>query len=113
MPVFLSDPAEHRRLHRQSQLKEDTAAARQLLAEAGYPDGKKFPAIEVLFNTVRSHKAIAEALQQMWKKNLNINVRLRNEEWKVYLDSTRTHGLFHRPRRLVALITTTPVPSSN
>ncbi len=71
----------------QAKVKEDIAAARQLLAEAGYPDGKNFPTVEVLFNTLQSHKAIAEALQQMWKKNLNIDIVLHNEEWKVYLDS--------------------------
>lgn len=73
----------------QTKIKEDVAAARQLLAEAGYPDGNNFPTVEVLFNTLQSHKAIAEAFQEMWKKNLNINVVLHNEEWKVYLDSMR------------------------
>jgi oligopeptide transport system substrate-binding protein len=69
-------------------VKEDVAAAKKLLADAGYPGGKNFPTIELLFNTGASHKPIAEALQQMWKKNLNINILLHNEEWKVYLDST-------------------------
>lgn len=68
----------------------DIAAAKKLLAAAGYPDGKGFPAVEILFNTSESHKAIAEAIQQMWKQNLNIEVKLVNEEWKVYLDSTHT-----------------------
>ena len=70
-------------------ITEDVAAARRLLTEAGYPDGKNFPTVEVLFNTLQSHKAIAEAFQAMWKKNLNINIVLHNEEWKVYLDSMR------------------------
>lgn len=70
-----------------TQIREDIPAARKLLAEAGYPDGKGFPTIELLFNTLQSHKAIAEALQEMWRKNLNIDVRLHNEEWKVYLDT--------------------------
>jgi oligopeptide transport system substrate-binding protein len=70
-----------------AQVREDIPAARKLLARAGYPDGKGFPTIEILFNTLQSHKAIAEALQEMWKQNLNIDVRLHNEEWKVYLDT--------------------------
>lgn len=73
----------------QTKVAKDVTAARRLLAEAGYPDGKNFPTVEVLFNTLQYHKAIAEALQQMWKKNLNINIVLHNEEWKVYLDSMR------------------------
>jgi oligopeptide transport system substrate-binding protein len=78
----------------QTKLKEDVAAARQLLAEAGYPGGKNFPTVEVLFNTLQYHKAIAEALQDMWKKNLNINIVLHNEEWKVYLDSMHHQNYF-------------------
>lgn len=67
------------------------AEAKQLLAEAGYPDGKGFPTIEVLYNTGEGHKAIAEALQAMWKQNLGINVELRNEEWKVF-QTSRNEG---------------------
>jgi oligopeptide transport system substrate-binding protein len=72
------------------QLHEDVAEAKRLLAEAGYPDGKNFPTFEVLYNTQEAHRAIAEAIQQMWKNNLGIDARLANQEWKVYLDSQRT-----------------------
>jgi oligopeptide transport system substrate-binding protein len=72
-----------------STLKENVAEAQKLLADAGFPNGQGFPKISLLFNTAQNHKAIAEAAQQMWKKNLNIDVSLRNEEWKVYLDSER------------------------
>ena len=65
----------------------DIATAKQLLAEAGYPDGKGFPTIEILYNTSNAHKAIAEAIQEMWKKNLGIDVTLTNQEWAVYLDN--------------------------
>jgi oligopeptide transport system substrate-binding protein len=61
--------------------------ARKLLAEAGYPDGQGFPKVELLYNTLESHKTIAEAVQQMWKENLHVEIGLRNEEWKVYLNS--------------------------
>jgi len=70
-----------------ARLSTDFEAARKLLAEAGYPEGKGFPGLEIHFNTDERHKSIAEALQQMWKKELNIDVTLRNEEWKVYLDT--------------------------
>lgn len=65
----------------------DPAKARALLAEAGYPGGAGFPSAEVLFNTSEMHRAIAEAIQQMWKQELGIDVGLYNQEWKVYLDS--------------------------
>jgi oligopeptide transport system substrate-binding protein len=66
------------------------AKAKELLKEAGYPDGKGLPPIELLYNTSEGHKKIAEALQEMWKKNLGIDVRLYNQEWKVFLDSQST-----------------------
>ncbi len=68
-------------------LKENVAEARALLAEAGFPGGEGFPSFELLYNTSESHRMIAETIQQMWRVNLNIDARLFNQEWKVYLDS--------------------------
>ena len=59
--------------------------ARQLLAEAGYPDGKNFPAITIAFNTHQVNQLICEYVQAQWQKNLHITVYLRNMEWKVFL----------------------------
>lgn len=63
--------------------------ARRLLAEAGYPGGKGFPKSEILINTNEAHRTIAEAIQEMWKKNLGIDVSVLNQDWSVYLDSQR------------------------
>jgi oligopeptide transport system substrate-binding protein len=71
------------------QQRYDPEEARQLLAEAGFPNGEGFPEVEVLFNTSEAHREIAVAIQQMWRRELGIHVRLHNEEWKVYLDSRR------------------------
>jgi oligopeptide transport system substrate-binding protein len=64
--------------------------AKKLLAEAGYPEGKGFPSVEILYNTQEIHKKLCEALQQMWKQNLGIEVKIINQEWKVYLASMQT-----------------------
>ncbi|MCP5515139.1 MAG: peptide ABC transporter substrate-binding protein [Spirochaetales bacterium] len=72
---------------------EDLAKAKQLLAEAGYPDGKGFPKLEILYNTSDRHLKIAEFIQEQWEKNLGIKCELVNQEWKTYLD-TRKQGEF-------------------
>lgn len=65
----------------------DPAAARALLTEAGYTNGEGFPQTEILYNTSEGHRKLAVAIQQMWKTNLNIDVVLNNQDWKVYLDN--------------------------
>lgn len=60
--------------------------AKQLLAEAGFPEGAGFPEMTILYNTNETHQSIAQAIQQMWKEGLGIQCNLMNQEWKVYLD---------------------------
>ena len=46
--------------------------------------------LTLMYNTSSGHQAIAEAVQQMWKDNLGVNVKVVNQEWKVYLVTTKT-----------------------
>jgi oligopeptide transport system substrate-binding protein len=71
--------------------QSNIAEAKRLLAEAGYPEGSGFPVIEYLYNTNDGHRAVAEALQNMWRTNLGVNVTLANQDWSVFLD-TRKKG---------------------
>lgn len=66
--------------------------ARRLLAEAGYPDGRGFPAVELLYNTSDNNRILAEAIQQMWRQNLGIDIQLVNQEWKVTRDALHAHN---------------------
>lgn len=50
--------------------------ARELLAEAGYPDGEGFPAINLKFNLGTIHSAVADEFAKQMRKTLNINVNL-------------------------------------
>ncbi|CAI8754559.1 Oligopeptide-binding protein OppA [Brevibacillus sp. IT-7CA2] len=65
----------------------DIETAKKLLEEGLKEEGlTKFPALTLSFNTSEGHKKIAEAIQDQWKKNLGVDVKLENKEWKVYLD---------------------------
>ena len=63
-------------------------AAQRLLAEAGYAGGEGFPSVSLLYSTSDSGKYLAEAFQQMWRKNLGVRVSILNQEWKVFLSTT-------------------------
>lgn len=62
----------------------DPEGARALLAQAGYPGGKNFPTLQIYFNTLESHRQVAEAIQNMLKHELGIPVELANQEWQVF-----------------------------
>jgi oligopeptide transport system substrate-binding protein len=61
-------------------------AAKRFLAEAGYPDGRGFPTIQLSYYTDRTVRSIVEAMQQMWKQNLGINAEISTQEWAVYYE---------------------------
>ncbi|MEH7106912.1 peptide ABC transporter substrate-binding protein [Bacillus sp. JJ1764] len=56
------------------------------LKELGLKSASDLPEITVSYNTLEAHQKIAQAIQDMWKKELGINVKLDNQEWKVYID---------------------------
>lgn len=68
-------------------LAYDPQKARELLAAAGYPGGKGFPPVSLLYNSDEQNVEIATEIQAGWKQTLGIEVSLRTQEWKVYLNS--------------------------
>lgn len=66
---------------------DNVAEAQALLAEAGYPGGEGLAPIEILYPTSDSGRIVCEALQAMLRTNLGIDVRLYNQEFKVYLET--------------------------
>lgn len=68
----------------------DVAAARKLLAEAGYPDGRGFPPLSILYNKEGQHGDIALVLRGQWQANLGIETDAEQVEVKIF--RTRLHN---------------------
>lgn len=67
------------------------AEAKKLLNEAGFNESHPL-AFNLLYNTSETHQRIAIAASSMWKKNLGVEARLQNQEWKTMLDTMHTHN---------------------
>ena len=67
------------------------AKAKKLLSEAGYSDSHPL-VFNLLYNTSESHQRVAIAASSMWKKNLGVEAKLQNQEWKTMLDTMHTHN---------------------
>ena len=76
-------------------LSFDPEKARKFLEKAGGVDS--FPKMTISFNTNEDHQRIAENVQAQLKKNLSLNVEVRNEEWKVYLKNLQNIKTMSNP----------------
>lgn len=76
--------------------KANIEEAKKLLAEAGYPDGKGIPTLELMYNTEGSHKDVCQLIQQDWAK-IGVNVELTNQEFAVF-QNTRQNGEYQIAR---------------
>ena len=70
--------------------------AKQLLADAGYPDGEGFPTITYTTNDAGYHKVVAEYLQQAWAE-LGIDLQVNIVEWSSFTPMRR-NGEFDAAR---------------
>jgi oligopeptide transport system substrate-binding protein len=67
----------------------DPVEARRLMAEAGYPDGKGFITVEILFNKDAGHDLIAQVIARNWQEHLGVSVILQQKELKVFRDDLK------------------------
>jgi oligopeptide transport system substrate-binding protein len=65
---------------------EREAEAKRLYAEAGFSAANPLRT-EILYNTHDDHRRIAVAIAAMWKQLLGVEATIRNQEWKVFLDT--------------------------
>lgn len=74
-------------------IPHDPKAARALLAEAGFPDGKGLPPLELAFRSGQPDSRLAcEAAATTWRRELNAPVSPKALEWGALL-SRRNEGL--------------------
>jgi oligopeptide transport system substrate-binding protein len=67
----------------------DPDEARRLLAQAGYPGGRGFPDVNLLY-AIHGEvpKGVATEMQALWRRELGItSIHLQGQEWKVYLNT--------------------------
>lgn len=68
----------------------DVEAAQAALAEAGYPNGEGFPTLQLSYYSNDTVKKVVEAMAEMFKTNLNINVEISSNDWAIYYESIQT-----------------------
>jgi oligopeptide transport system substrate-binding protein len=73
-------------------LPYDPRKARELLAQAGYPDGKGFITVEILVNKDGGHDVVAQAMAKDFQENLGVNVTIAQKEIKVFRADLKAHN---------------------
>ena len=86
-------------------LEQDAERARELLAEAGYPDGRGFPVVRLLINRNEQQRLIANSIAAMWRSILNIETEISMKGWDEY-EATVAAGEYDVVRRGMVMQTT-------
>lgn len=85
-PGILGVKEEYRTEHKDDYFADNVEEAKKLLAQGLKEKGlSALPEIKLTYNTSDAHKKIAQAIADMWSKNLGVTVKLENQEWKVFL----------------------------
>jgi oligopeptide transport system substrate-binding protein len=86
-------------------LEHDVNRAKELLAEAGYPDGEGFPLIKLLINRNDQQRVVAQSIAATWRSTLNIETQIVIKPWDEY-EATIQSGDYDIVRRGMVMQTT-------
>ncbi len=86
-------------------LSQNPEKAKQLLADAGFPNGENFPVIKLVVNRNDLQQRVARSVAKMWKKNLNVETEIVIKDAAEF-EAARKSGDFDLIRRGVVLPTT-------
>jgi ABC-type oligopeptide transport system substrate-binding subunit len=86
-------------------IEQDVDKAKQLLAEAGFPNGNGFPTVRLLINRNEQQRIVAQAVAEMWKNVLNIQTEIVVKNWDEYEAAIRA-GDYDVVRRGLVMQTT-------
>lgn len=81
-----------------AKLTQDKEKARELLEEAGFPDGEGFPVVRLLVNRNDTQQRVAKSVARMWKQNLNVETEIVVKD-AAELERSRAAGDFDLVRR--------------
>ncbi len=111
-PAAMSDTAGLPVIAQSAMMERDLAKAKQLLAEAGYPDGKNFPKFRLLINRNEQQHQVAQAIAAMWLSALNIEAEIIVKNWDEY-ETIIQSGEYDLVRRGLVMQTTDELTNLN
>ena len=85
IPSGMPDRANEKGFWQTSKVKlpdNNMKEGQRLLAEAGYPEGKDFPELELLISEDVGHKYLAEKICDKWESALGVKVKVVSLKWK-------------------------------
>lgn len=86
-------------------LEKDYEHAKELLADAGFPEGKAFPKIKLLINRNEQQRVVAQSIAGMWRSVLNVESEIIVKTWDDYEAAIRA-GDYDVVRRGIVMQTT-------